>query len=113
MQMRKHRRARSRRGGPDLRVILTPALFKALGDPNRVTLLARLARCRRPCSVSEMAECCPVDLSVVSRHLAQLRDAGAVCAQKRGKEVHYSVRYKELTAALRAMADAIEACRPT
>ena len=64
------------------------------------------------CTVSEAAECCPVNISVVSRHLAMLRDAGILHAQKRGREVYYSVRYPELAATLRAIADAIEACCP-
>ena len=37
---------------------LDPALFKALGDPTRVSLLACIAKCGRGCSVSEVAECC-------------------------------------------------------
>lgn len=97
---------------PDIEGLLNPYLFKALGDPNRILLLARLAQCRIPCSVSQIAECCPVDLSVVSRHLATLRDAGILKGQKRGKEVHYSVRYPDLVRTLRGIADAIEACCP-
>ena len=65
-----------------------------------------------PSTVSEIASCCPTDLSVVSRHLAVLREAGIVEAQKRGKEVYYSVRYPELTARLRDLAESIEACCP-
>ncbi len=92
--------------------LLDPRLFKALGDPNRLALLVQLSQCGTSCTVSQAAECCPVDISVVSRHLAMLRDAGILNAQKRGKEVHYSVRYPELAATLRAIADAIEACCP-
>lgn len=90
--------------------LLEPRFFKALCDPSRIALLIRLAQCCKPCTVSEMAKCCPTDLSVVSRHLAMLRDAGILNAQKRGKEVFYSVRYAELVATLRAMADAIDLC---
>ena len=92
--------------------LLDPRLFKALCDPNRLALLVQLSQCGPSCTVSEAAECCPVNISVVSRHLAMLRDAGILDAQKRGKEVHYSVRYLELAATLRAIADAIEACCP-
>ena len=92
--------------------LLDPRLFKALCDPNRLALLVQLSRCGPSCTVSQAAECCPVNISVVSRHLAMLRDAGILDAQKRGKEVHYSVRYAELAATLRAIANAIEACCP-
>lgn len=84
--------------------------FKALGDPSRVALLVRLADIGKPCTVSQAAECCPTDISVVSRHLAMLRDAGILHAEKRGREVYYSVRHSELAATLRTMADAIAAC---
>jgi ArsR family transcriptional regulator, arsenate/arsenite/antimonite-responsive transcriptional repressor len=96
----------------DLGSVLTPKLFKALCDPNRVALLVRLAESCAPCTVSQVAECCPINLSVVSRHLAQLRDAGILHAERHGKEVRYSVRGQELVQTLRAMADAIERCCP-
>lgn len=90
--------------------LLQPQFFKALGDPNRVTILARLAHSCRPMSVSEIGTDSPVSLSVVSRHLAMLRDAGILVAEKRGRVVTYSVRYSALVHTLRQLADAIEAC---
>jgi ArsR family transcriptional regulator, arsenate/arsenite/antimonite-responsive transcriptional repressor len=92
--------------------VVPARLFKALCDPNRIAILARLAECGRPCSVSEVSQCCPVDLSVVSRHLTILRDAGAVESRKLGKEVQYVVRTDWLVATLRALADALESCCP-
>jgi DNA-binding transcriptional ArsR family regulator len=91
---------------------INPKFFKALGDPTRVGLLARIAQLGGPCTVGEVAACCPIDLSVVSRHLAILREIGILESEKRGKEVWYRVRYHELAATLRAMADAIERCCP-
>ncbi len=92
---------------------LDPSLFRALGDPTRVRLLSCLAKCGRPCSVGEVAECCAVDLSVVSRHLALMARAGAVESVKEGRTVRYAVRFRSLAAALRALASAIEECAPT
>ncbi len=98
-------------GGPiDER--LDPELFKALCDPTRASLVACLAKCGRGCSVGEVAECCSVDLSVVSRHLAQLARAGVLEATKEGRAVLYRVRYRELSRSLRALAEAIEECCP-
>lgn len=91
---------------------LDPAFFRALAEPTRLALLVRLAGCRRPATVSELACCTPVDVSVVSRHLATLRDAGLVEAEKRGKEVRYTVCYGLVTETLRSVADAVEACCP-
>jgi DNA-binding transcriptional ArsR family regulator len=91
---------------------LSPDFFKALSDPNRIALLVFLAQSGKEQTVSEMSCCCPIDLSVVSRHLGVLRDAGILEAQKRGREVYYRVRVDKLTTLLRNLADALEACCP-
>ena len=95
-----------------LQALLTPQLFKALCDPTRLTILTRVAECREELSVSQVARCCPIDISVVSRHLAILRDAGIMTSVKRGKEVFYSVKAAALVKTLRAIADEIESCCP-
>jgi len=95
-----------------LEAVLDPAMFKALGDPTRTALIARLGERNAPTTVTEAAECCPVDLSVVSRHLAMLRDAGIVQAERHGREVRYTVSHQALAARLRTIADALEACCP-
>ena len=87
-------------------------LFRALADPNRLVLLARRAALARPVTVSEVACCLPVDLSVVSRHLATLREAGIVRAEKRGREVYHALEYGGFVHSLRAIADAVERCCP-
>ena len=97
---------------PDLEALIDPELFKALSDPNRVALIADIGRRGRPTTVSEAAECCPVDLSVVSRHLAVLRRAGVVEAERNGREVRYTLSAADLAAGLRSLADALEACCP-
>ena len=93
--------------------LLSPKLFKALGDPNRVAILVRLAESCGAQTVTQVAECCPLNLSVVSRHLAVLREAGVLESRKVGKHVFYSLRAQPLARLLRAMADCIEACCPT
>ncbi len=92
--------------------LLDAELFKSLGEPTRLRLLACLAKCGRPCSVTELTECCAVDLSVVSRHLAVLEKSGVLSSAKVGRTVFYTVRYKHLTDAFRSLAKAIEQCRP-
>jgi len=93
--------------------LLSPEFFRALGDGTRTGVLLRLAELGRPSTVSEVAGCCPRDLSVVSRHLKVLRQVGIVAAQRQGKEVRYQVLYGALATTLREMADAIEACCPS
>src|SRR5512133_3129581 len=93
---------------PSLQRWLEPALFRALGDPTRLGLLAFLADGGGERTVTDLGGCCPVDLSVVSRHLRVLRDAGVVEARRQGKEVFYRVRATALAAILRSLADALE-----
>ena len=92
--------------------LLDPELFKGLCDPTRLKLLACLAKCGRPCAVGDIAQCCDVDLSVVSRHLAQLHRAGILESAKKGRTVFYSVKYARLSERLRDLADAIDDCSP-
>ncbi|UFU08152.1 ArsR/SmtB family transcription factor [Ruania halotolerans] len=92
----------------DLAVLLSHQLFRALGDPTRVRLVELLAERCRACSVSELADCLDVDISVVSRHLALLRAAGVVRANKVGRSVFYEIQYQAVTEALRGIADLLE-----
>ena len=87
--------------------LLDANFFKALGDPTRLKLLACMAKCGRGCSVSEVAECCSVDFSVVSRHLAILARAGIIESSKVGRVVTYCVRHRMIAKALSDLADAI------
>ncbi len=91
---------------------LDAELFKSLADPTRLRLLACIAKCGRACGVGEVAECCSVDLSVVSRHLAALERAGVLEATKEGRSVSYRVRFEEVVGMFRALADALEQCCP-
>ncbi len=82
--------------------------FKALAEPNRMSIFNHLCKCRTKVNVNEVSSCCNVDLSVVSRHLSTLKKAGVLSAEKKGKEVFYSVDGKEIAKALRDLADKIE-----
>jgi len=88
-------------------------IFKALGEPQRVKLLAMLSSCCKPCTVTEMKECCPVDFSVVSRHLKTLKDANIVRSTKKGKEVFYTLNAKYMAGLFRQLAELFEACEDT
>jgi ArsR family transcriptional regulator len=90
--------------------LLSPRLFKALSDPRRLQLFVRLADEGCACTVGQLADGSGVDLSVVSRHLAVLRDAGVIHCEKRGKEVWCTVRTGEVAGILRDLADALDAC---
>lgn len=92
--------------------LLDPEFFKGLCDPTRLKLLGCIAKCGRGCSVSEVAECCSVDFSVVSRHLALLERSGIVESGKEGRVVRYIVKYAHVVERLRSLADAMESYDP-
>jgi len=93
--------------------LLDPELFKVLGEPTRARLLACLIKCNRPCSVTEIARCCSIDFSVVSRHLRAMADAGVLTAEKRGRTVWFEANGLELAERFAALAETIEVCRDT
>jgi DNA-binding transcriptional ArsR family regulator len=62
-------------------------VFQALGDPHRLKMLALLSRGPRP--VGAVARHFRLTQPAVSHHLAVLRRAGCVVAEKKGKEVFY------------------------
>lgn len=65
-------------------------LFKALAHPGRLLMVDELSRGER--CVCELAELVGVEMPTVSRHLAQLRQAGIVEDDKRGAQVFYKLK---------------------
>lgn len=62
-------------------------VFKALAHPARLLMLDELSRGER--CVCELAALVGSEMPTVSRHLAQLRNAGIVDDEKRGAQVFY------------------------
>ena len=77
-------------------------------------LFAMVAACSKAHAMVQLqpSEQSPVDFSVVSRHLSQLKRAGLVETEKQGREVYYSFRSDVLVKTLRSIADALENCCP-
>lgn len=82
-------------------------LLKALAEPNRARLVSCLLKCGRPCSVTEIAECCDLDFSTVARHLGHLARVGVLTADKQGRTVWYAADAAGLAARFREIAEAI------
>lgn len=59
------------------------AVFHALSDPTRRSILARLAA--GPAAVSDLAEPTGLRLPTVMRHLSVLEDAGLIATSKDGR----------------------------
>jgi len=64
-------------------------VFVALADPSRRFVLERLAR--GSASQSELAGELPVTRQAVAKHLATLREAGLVHAERHGRETRYEL----------------------
>lgn len=88
------------------------SLFKALGEPNRMAIFNHLCQCsaqgNQHVNVNEVSTCCDLDLSVVSRHLSTMKKAGVLKANKKGREVFYSLNSKDIATLLRELADYLE-----
>ena len=65
------------------------ALFKALSDPHRLTILATLARAEDEVCVCDFTSAIALNQPTVSHHLKILRDAGLVLWERRGTWVYY------------------------
>ena len=63
-------------------------LFKSLADPTRRQIFQHLCATGTQ-SVASLTDAAGVTQPVVSRHLAQLKSAGLVSGEVRGRETHY------------------------
>ena len=67
------------------------ALFKTLADPTRRAIFERLAKGGEQ-TVWMLTDDAGVSQPAVSKHLAQLKEAGLVRDRREGRETHYSAR---------------------
>ena len=65
------------------------AIFRALGDPQRLRLLIMLES--RPCCVSELADAMGEPLPAISQRLRVLRSERVVRSRREGKHIYYSL----------------------
>jgi ArsR family transcriptional regulator len=73
--------------------------FKALAEPNRLRILNLLLE--QPYCVCELETLLRLPQSLLSRHLAYLRNAGLVVDRRQGTRVQYSLSQSELWPILR------------
>jgi ArsR family transcriptional regulator len=77
---------------------LTVEVYRALADPIRLELLARIAA-RGPVCVCHLEQELPYTQPRISKHLATLRRAGLVSARREGSWVYYSAELDALDVA--------------
>jgi ArsR family transcriptional regulator, arsenate/arsenite/antimonite-responsive transcriptional repressor len=64
-------------------------LLKALGDPTRLTMMAALRKAAAPVCICDFTAALNLSQPTISHHMAKLREAGLVEAEKRGIWVYY------------------------
>ena len=64
-------------------------IFKALGHPSRLLMVDALRRGEK--CVCELRDLAGGDMSTISKHLAVLREAGVIEAEKRGTNIYYKL----------------------
>ncbi len=69
----------------------TAALFKAVADPYRLTMLATLAEAADEVCVCDFTDALPLEQPTVSHHLRILREAELVTCERRGTWVYYQL----------------------
>lgn len=67
-------------------------VLKALAHPTRLFIVEVLSD--RPYCVNDLTGMIGADVSTVSKHLSVLSRAGLIRSEKRGKQVHYSLRMR-------------------
>jgi len=95
--------------------------FKALGDPTRLAIFSFIRACGSQLGIDEESGdcrevsetcvgdiCCTFDVapSTVSHHLKELRNAGLICLEKRGRWVFVRVNEPEMAALAGFLQDA-------
>ncbi len=97
-------------------------MFKALSNPNRLDIFLRLVSCCPPgtkCSsdaearryVGELGEKLDIKMSTVSHHIKELRQAGLIRVERRGKNIECWVDEQALGALAELLAGRGNACR--
>ena len=81
-------------------------VLKALADPTRLEIVAILRDATDPVCVCDLVAAFDLSQPTLSHHVAKLREAGLVDAEKRGLWTFYRLR-DDLAAGARRLVDAI------
>jgi len=83
-------------------------ILKVMAHPVKLEILQLLGSSKEPMDVSSLCECIGADceISMMSHHLAKMRDNGILKSVKSGKQVFYSVADESLL----KLIDCMEQC---
>ena len=77
-------------------------VFAALGEPTRLTLVARLCQ-EGPLSITRLSERSPVTRQAITKHLYTLAEAGVINGVRAGRERIWQIETKRLERARRCL----------
>lgn len=81
-------------------VTASAPVFAALGDENRLRLVARLCR-EGPMSIAKLSAGFPITRQAITKHLRVMEEAGLVRSTPRGRESVWQLEEKRLAEARR------------
>ncbi len=93
----------------ELQVGAIAEILKAVADPTRQQILKLLEE--RPRTVTEIVDRFSLSQPTISRHLAVLKNAGLVEAERRGQHVFYSLRPAMLRSICHGFFGSFQCCR--
>jgi ArsR family transcriptional regulator, arsenate/arsenite/antimonite-responsive transcriptional repressor len=70
----------------------TSELMKALSDPTRLTMMASMWKARAPICICDFTAGLGLSQPTISHHMARLKEAGLVEADKQGIWVYYRLK---------------------
>lgn len=74
----------------------TAAVFRSLGDPNRVKIINLLATTDEPLCVCDLTEPLGLSQPTVSHHMKKLLDVGLIEREQRGKWAYFTLNAEAL-----------------
>ncbi len=80
-------------------------VLKAIAHPLRLEILELLEK-KEPQSVAEILEQINTEQSLLSHHLTKMKDKGVLQSYREGRNIFYSLAFKEIT----KIFDCMEAC---
>jgi len=69
-------------------------LLKVIAHPVKLEILQLLGSAKTPMDVTSLCECigAECEISMMSHHLAKMKDNGILISEKKGKQVFYSIK---------------------
>ncbi|HSS62022.1 MAG TPA: metalloregulator ArsR/SmtB family transcription factor [Candidatus Limnocylindrales bacterium] len=85
----------------------TAILMKALADPTRLTMVAALWKAKAPICICDFTADLELTQPTISHHMAKLKEAGLVEAEKDGIWMYYRLRHDIAPQTRRLLSDLI------